>query len=201
MTVRWAAVFLIMAIGQAGGAQSLSQRRFVLTAQQVSEALTHRLADRGIKINADEVSLAAKVVATEDNPVLDILADDPMAEQMSEGRMEDRSRVKLSCHVAATCLPFYAIVRWPTGMDKSADHALNVPSLVERTVPKTVPAITMRAGAHATLMMDDDRAQIQVSVISLESGSVGHRIHVASPDHKQLYVAEIVSATVLKGSF
>jgi flagella basal body P-ring formation protein FlgA len=59
----------------------------------------------------------------------------------------------------------------------------------------------MRAGAHATLMMDDNRSHIQVTVISLENGVVGHRIRVASPDHKQVYVAEVVSSSLLKGSF
>jgi hypothetical protein len=49
--------------------------------------------------------------------------------------------------------------------------------------------------------MDDGRAQIEVAVISLESGTAGHRIHVASPDHKQVYLAEVVSATLLTRSF
>jgi flagella basal body P-ring formation protein FlgA len=59
----------------------------------------------------------------------------------------------------------------------------------------------MRAGTHATLMMDDQRSQIQIAVISLENGMVGHRIHVASPDHKQTYVGEVVNARLLRGSF
>jgi flagella basal body P-ring formation protein FlgA len=62
-------------------------------------------------------------------------------------------------------------------------------------------AITMRAGAHATLVMDDDRAHIQIAVISLENGLAGHRIRVASPDHKQVYVAEVVNASLLRKSF
>jgi flagella basal body P-ring formation protein FlgA len=59
----------------------------------------------------------------------------------------------------------------------------------------------MRAGAHATLVMDDARSHIQVAVISLENGIAGHRIRVASLDHKQVYVAEVVSANLLKRSF
>jgi hypothetical protein len=49
--------------------------------------------------------------------------------------------------------------------------------------------------------MDDDRAHIQVAVISLESGIAGHTIRVATPDHKQIYRGEIVSANLLKRSF
>jgi flagella basal body P-ring formation protein FlgA len=62
-------------------------------------------------------------------------------------------------------------------------------------------AITMRAGARATLVMDDDRAHIQIAVISLENGIAGHWIRVASPDHKQVYVAEVVNASLLRKSF
>ena len=61
--------------------------------------------------------------------------------------------------------------------------------------------ITMRAGTHATLVMDDDRSHIQVAVISLENGMAGHRIRVSSPDHKQVYFGEVVNARLLRGSF
>jgi hypothetical protein len=61
--------------------------------------------------------------------------------------------------------------------------------------------ITMKAGAHATLMIDDQRSHIQVAVVSLENGIVGHRIHVASLDHKQTYVGEVVNDRLLRGSF
>jgi flagella basal body P-ring formation protein FlgA len=59
----------------------------------------------------------------------------------------------------------------------------------------------MPAGTHATLVIDDQRSHIQLSVISLENGIAGHRIRVASPDHKQFYVGEVVSARLLKGNF
>ncbi len=61
--------------------------------------------------------------------------------------------------------------------------------------------ITMPAGTHAILIMDDHRSHIQVAVISLEKGIAGHWIRVASLDHKQFYVGEVVSANLLKGSF
>jgi hypothetical protein len=59
----------------------------------------------------------------------------------------------------------------------------------------------MKAGTHATLMIDDQRSHIQVAVVSLENGIVGHRIHVASLDHKRTYVAEVVNDRLLRGSF
>jgi hypothetical protein len=51
------------------------------------------------------------------------------------------------------------------------------------------------------LVMDDDRSHIQIAVISLENGMTGHKIRVASPDHKQFYVAEVVNAHLLRRSF
>jgi flagella basal body P-ring formation protein FlgA len=65
--------------------------------------------------------------------------------------------------------------------------------------PKKV--ITMRAGTHATMLMDDDRSHIQIAVISLENGVAGHSIRVTSPDHKQVYVAEVVNASLLRKSY
>jgi flagella basal body P-ring formation protein FlgA len=62
-------------------------------------------------------------------------------------------------------------------------------------------AFTIRSGAHATLVMDEERAHIEVAVISLENGMAGQKIRVASPNHKQVYVAEVVSANLLKRSF
>jgi len=49
--------------------------------------------------------------------------------------------------------------------------------------------------------LDDHRSRIRVSVVSLEKGAAGSRIRVASPDHKQVYVAEVVSSSQLKASF
>jgi len=50
-------------------------------------------------------------------------------------------------------------------------------------------------------VMDDARSHVQISVISLENGIAGHRIRVTSPDHKQFYVAEVVSANLVRRSF
>jgi flagella basal body P-ring formation protein FlgA len=51
------------------------------------------------------------------------------------------------------------------------------------------------------MLMDDDRSHIQIAVISLENGVAGHSIRVTSPDHKQVYVAEVVNASLLRKSY
>ena len=80
----------------------------------------------------------------------------------------------------------------------------NPPTGVNVVVPpeaRPESKIIMRSGTRATLLMNDDRARIQISVISLENGIAGHTIRVSSLDRKQIYFAEVVSANLLKGRF
>jgi hypothetical protein len=195
MTARWIAVLLIAAMPAWG--QSPSQDRFVLTAGQVARALS----DRGRQTTDEQVSLQARVVATEPYPVLDILSVEPLGKRQLAEHSPARSRVKLACHLSARCLPFYAIVSWSEPTAGPAAVLSSSSRVVTNELFNPGAGITMRAGTHATLVMDDDRSHIQVAVISLENGIAGHRIRVSSPDHKQVYFGEVVSASLLKGSF
>jgi hypothetical protein len=189
MTARWIPFLLMAAMGVAVQAQSQSQDRFALTTAQVALAVSAS----GVPTAAEHVSLLTRVVATEPEPALDVLS----VETLGKGPLEHSSvrfRVKLACHVAGKCLPFYAIVSLPPS-------TVGAVSTVTNTMWNAHTDIAMKAGTHATLLMDDQRSHIQVAVVSLENGIVGHRIHVASPDHKQTYVGEVVNARLLRGSF
>jgi hypothetical protein len=201
MTARWIAISLTAAMGLPAGAQSPSRHRYTLTAGQVARAVTRTFSERRIEIADAQVTLLTKVVATDPDPVLDISSVAPLGDRRSAGQSETCSKVKLVCRRPGTCLPFYAIVSWPAETAERANTAPNASPAVASAVLKPNSEITMRAGAHATLVLDDNRSHIQVAVISLENGIAGHRIRVASPDRKQVYVAEIVSANLLKGSF
>jgi hypothetical protein len=174
-----------------------SQDRFAITERQVARAL----AGRGMQVADEQVSLPTQVVATEPFPVLDILSVEPLSGRQPTAHSDVRSWVKLACHAPGACLPFYAVVSLPEGTTGRATGAAGVSTAAGNAAFKPSAGVIMHAGARATLVMDDDRSHIQVSVISLESGSVGHRIRVASPDHKQVYVAEVISASLLKGSY
>jgi hypothetical protein len=169
----------------------------VLTAQQVAQVIS----SRGVAITEEQVSLLANVVATEPRPVLDVLSVEPLGDNVAANRSESRSIVKLACHQPAVCLPFYAVITLPNASWAGAMDKPGPAVRVGRALLNPESTITMRAGTHATLVMNDDRSHIQVSVISLENGAVGRKIHVASPDHKQVYVAEVVNAHLLKRSF
>src|ERR1700733_9704052 len=187
MTARWTPFLLMAAMGGTLPASSQSQDRFSLTAAQVALALSAS----SMPTAAEQVSLLTRVVATEPQPVLDVLSVEALGNRPIAEHPGVRLRVKLACHIRAKCLPFYAIVNSPP----STAEAVNALSRSAHS------EIAMKAGTHATLMMDDQRSHIQVAVVSLENGMVGHRIHVASLDHKQTYVAEVVNDHVLRGSF
>jgi hypothetical protein len=193
MRARWLAVSLMVAMSMPGLAQSW----FALTAGQVARALCAG----GIQTREEQVSLLTRVVATENSPALDILSVQSLGKQPVAEHSSIGSRVRLGCHLPGRCLPFYAIVSGlepPVGLAATASHAS---AGINNPVSKENLDIIMRAGTHATLLMDDNRSHIQVAVITLENGIAGHRIHVASPDHKQVYVGEVVNANLLRGSF
>ena len=199
MTTKWIPALLMVAMALPAWVQSTSQAqgRFPLTPHQVALTLT----GNGIQTADDQVSLLASVVAAEPAPLLDVLSIEPLADRSSGKLRASRSLVKLGCRVPGTCLPFYSIVTKLEAPGDSTPLALRVSSDQGNAARRPNPEIVIRVGAHATLMMDDARSHVEVTVVSLENGIAGHKIHVASPDHKQVYLAEVVSANLLKRSF
>jgi len=197
MKARWMPALLMATVSLPGWGQSQPRQHFALTAHQVAQTLS----GSGNQITDQQVSLLAQVVATEPSPILDILSVKPLGDRLSGKHHETRLLVKLACHVPDTCLPFYSIVSSPEATIERTPSPFSAFPDAGNALLKTNAAITMRAGAHATLVMDDARSHIQVAVISLENGIAGHRIRVASLDHKQVYVAEVVSPNLLKRSY
>lgn len=193
MTAEWVPFLLMAALGVTVQAPSQLQDSFPLTAAQVALAVSAS----GMPTTAGHVSLLTRVVATEPEPVLDVRSVENLGRGPLAGNSDVRLRIKLACHVAAKCLPFYAVV----SSTSSTTGPANALSIRGSAMWNGHSEITMKAGTHATLLLDDQRSHIQVAVVSLENGIVGHRIHVASPDHKQTYVGEVVNARLLKGSF
>jgi hypothetical protein len=197
MRARCLSISLMAAMSMPGWGQSQLQDRFALTAGQVARALS----ESGIQTTEEQVSLLTRVVATESSPALDVLSVEPLGKQSMAEHSPARSRVRLGCHLPGKCLPFYAMVSWSELKAGSATTPSSASPVTGNMMFNLKGEIIMRAGTHATLEMDDDRSRIQVAVISLENGMAGHRIRVSSPDHKQVYFGEVVSASLLKGSF
>lgn len=198
MKVGWKSVSLLMLGSLPLLGQSPSQQRFEITTRQIVQALS----DKGIHISEKQVSLVASVVSTRHQPLLDILSIEPISGPLrSTQKTEIASWVKVACHQPNVCLPFYVVVSGlavSVGNVKGSGSADNANGM---TPESSKSDVTMRAGAHAILVLDDNRSHLQLSVITLESGTAGHMIRVTSPDRKHVYSAEIVSEKVLKGSF
>jgi hypothetical protein len=186
MSARTSLLLLVAAIISPALAQSPD--RLPITADQVARAL----AGTGIATTAASVSLPPRVVAAVPDPALNVISIEPPPQRQPDDHSPSRARVRLACVLPTQCLPFYALVAWPkaTRLVPSA----NVTVIANKT-------FTMRAGAQAILILDDHRSHIQVAVVSLENGMAGQRIRVASPDHKQFYLGEVVNANLLRGSF
>jgi hypothetical protein len=199
MKTKWIPVLMMAAVSGPGWvtAPCQTQGRFPLTAHQVAQALSQS----GIQTTGEQVSLLATVVASEPAPVLDILSIEAIGGRVSSNHRQSGSLVKLGCREPGVCLPFYSMVGKLEAPGNTAPAALRVTSEAGSAARRPDTAIVIRVGAHATLMMDDARAHVEMTVVSLENGAAGHKIHVATPNHKQVYLAEVVSANLLKRSF
>lgn len=179
-----------------GSSQPSSQGHYEITAQQVAQSFSNR----GVQTADLQVTLLAKVVAAESNPELVVLSIEPRGSSRPAGRSETSFMVKLGCHAESVCLPFYAMVKQ---RDAASEFSSASTLVAARSKGQLKPddAVAIRSGAHAVLLMDDGDTQIEVAVVSLENGVAGHKIHVTSLDHKQVYLAKVVSATLLTRSF
>ncbi|MBB6145021.1 hypothetical protein HNQ77_002977 [Silvibacterium bohemicum] len=170
--------------------------REVITAEQVAATMTNA----GMQVSAKQVELLTDVVATTATPTLKIRSMEPWGDH--------RMMVRLDCARSEECVPFFVAVRFnPIGQAQpvSSDSAHLLPAAA--TVPMTAPARSIataapavRAGSIVTLLLDGPRVHIKLPVVSLENGTIGQTIRVATKDHRLTYVAEVVDGTLLRGS-
>jgi hypothetical protein len=181
--------------------------RFLVTSAQIMTAMQNRqLPTEGV-----EVKIAAPITASIEEPLLDI--------QTIALLNAHTAQIKMACRNRTECLPFYVSATWSEApvtplLPRTKQQAA---ALVRAETAQVQPAIkesspkpdafktgqpqTIHAGTAATLLMDQDRVHLRVRVICLEGGAAGDKVRVTTPDHKQAYLAEIVSPTLLKGSF
>jgi hypothetical protein len=129
-------------------------------------------------------------------------------------------RLRMSCHDRRDCLPFFATATYPEVVDEKAlpvkhEQAAAAIPAAEEHLPHSSAAVSevksteheaavaapiLKAGSAATLDIEGDRIHIQLDVICLAAGAAGDKIRVTTRDHKQVYVAQIATPTLLKGS-
>jgi len=196
MNARWIAL-LGLGVALAQAAELSAAQCFSLSQEQVRQAIAKGFEERGIGLNGAQVVLPAKVVTSMANPALDIRSIYSLPNLHGDGESKSRAAVRMICRLPNVCLPFYAIVSWPVGMDASELHSF---ARTDSTANQKTN-IMMRIGDHVMLVMDEGHVHIRLAVVSLANGVVGSSIRVATPDHKQVYVGQVVSTDLLRGSF
>ena len=160
--------------------------RNTITAEQVAAAIN----GAGMKVSADQVVILADVMATDSSPKLKV--------ESMERWGDHQMKFRLDCVKAGECLPFFVAVRWSQAEPVPsvfADHSSTAISLAK---PDSNSFI-VRAGSPAVLLLEGDHIHIQLPVVCLQNGAIGQTIRVASPDHRQTYMAAVGEDAVLRG--
>jgi hypothetical protein len=157
--------------------------------QQVVAALSAS----GIMVDLGQVELPSPVPSRSLNPALAVSTLMTMDAY--------HSKVKLRCQGPGECLPFYAMVTWPTEGDSASarERFSNSRPRSEAAHPRVREPFLVRVGDPATLVLEGRNVRIQLPVICLSNGSAGRSIRVTTADRKRIYRAEVVAAGVLKG--
>lgn len=162
--------------------------RFALSA----DAVAATLAEEGLVVSPAQVQLPLPLTATNATPAMRVTA----AELLPDGRMQ----LRVACRDPKACLPFHVIVDLHgraaalagiAGLHSSSDSASQLPRSEDAA---------LRAGAHATLLIEDRHMRIQLPVISMDSGAAGSEIRVSSLDRKTIYRGVVVDRGLVRGS-
>ena len=146
-------------------------------------------------VSPEQVVLLSPVTARRLAPALEVVSVEIM-----DGA---RTKAKLRCPASGECLPFYAIVTWPSVAD--AERAARRWPGLRPSIPSALPTVheawLVRAGEPAVLVLEGTHVLIKLPVICLSNGSAGKSVRVSTTDHRRVYRAEVVAAGVLKGGF
>jgi hypothetical protein len=182
----WWAVSL-PAAAEAGGSSPI-------TAGQVAAAITRA----GIEIAPDQVTLLSNVVAATATPALKVESMQRWGQQ--------RMSVRLGCEQEGECLPFYVAVHPSPGetapgaySERGQTAQLEGASVSPSRPNESTGLFTVKAGSPVVLTLDGDHMHIQLVAICIDSGSIGQTIRVASRDHREVYAAQVVDATHVRG--
>jgi len=145
----------------------------------------------GVKISPDQIILPADVVATTPTPMLKVLS----VEKLNNERLVAR----LECVNGDECLPFFVDIHLGPEGEAEID---SVATEMRRELPTTQPTsglLAVHSGAAVTLMLDGDHVHIRIRAICLQGGAPGQLIRVSDTNHRLIYLAQVVDASVVKG--
>jgi hypothetical protein len=146
------------------------------------------LREKGITINAAQVTLLISIPVRTEHPGLEAMKIEPF--------LNGTSRVLLRCADRTSCIPFYAVV---SGLERNEERPRTTLTLAKPAVQKAalVPML-LRKGASATLQIVSEDMLITIPVICMQSGRQGDTIKVSSPDRQITYMGEIINSGLLR---
>lgn len=167
-----------------------SSPRAVITREQITDALAHS----GVKVNSSQVEPLCAVTTTELQPRLQVVSVEPLD--------ETTAKVRLQCDRSSICLPFYSLLHWANKEQARSAAARWDATARVRHPRRRLPSdqILVHNGRRAILVFAGADYRIQLPVLCLENGARGQWVRVSSTDRKKMYLARVVSPTVLEGS-
>jgi hypothetical protein len=145
----------------------------------------------GVTVSPDQVSFPAEVLATTPTPLLKLRS----VERLTDERMLAR----LECVNSGECLPFFVEVHAGQGSVIEAARVARATMLSAGTSQTATTGTTVRSGSAVTLMLDGAHVHIRIPAICLQGGAPGQLIRVTDTNHRLIYAAEVVNASVVKG--
>ena len=165
-----------------------ASEHFAIRAESIAAAIS----DMGTQVLPEQVTFLTDVVAARSEPRLRV--------RSMEKSNDHRMTIRMECENSEECLPFYV------GLRLSASNESLLAASVARIQPRAnlvnngySKTVTVRKGATATLLLDSDRVHIRFPVGCLENGVPGQKIRVTGVDRRQVYMAEVIDGTLLKG--
>jgi len=181
--VHWIAIILL------GVAANASAQRYPIGAGQVASALN----GAGYQVLREQIVLPAPIQAGTPAPALRIRTVQAMPDHST--------LIRLECATATECLPFYVKIRTDRdgGQTPASKQIAQLIPAVADTGAAQRPTV-VHAGSPATLQLDGTHIHIRIPVVCIESGKFGQTVRARGADNRQIYTAEVVSATLLKGT-
>lgn len=176
----WLVLVIGIAVSLATG--QTADARTAASAQSVAEAI----ALAGIAVNPGQIEFLSGESSVGENAQMRVVS--------VTSKTNGTVKVKLRCRDNHECLPFYVLVRGIDGAKVVTPEARAAPVVAARS-PKNL----IRGGDHATLILESHDSRMSLPVICLQGGVQGQTIRVTSPDHRQIFDAEIVATGMLRG--
>jgi len=183
---RWISPSLLVVMLAACAAAEPANPRDLISAGNVVAAL----ATAGVQTTPAQVEFLSPVNSTHENANLKLVS---LAKWTN-----DTMKAHLRCDSNAECLPFYVVLRHVNAECIPAHFSTTEAGRKSQQIKRPGERV-IRGGQAATMIYQAKDIKIVVPIVCLQNGRRGERIRVASPDHRRVYLAEVIDSNLVKG--